>query len=294
MAQQWHKLPKRPVDTNMLTDPSVHPIVLDGRLELQSELEPALEKMKTSEPSKAGSIEFERARGKKENHPNELISLKKGFARYGETQVFSGLDLQINSNQHTLITGPNGSGKSTLLQMITGDNQNCYTNELCLFGKPRGSGESIWEIKKEMGIVSPDLQRNHYIPGSCLQVVLSGFFDSIGIYQKYSSSQQQQASNWLKQIGLGHRLQSSFLTLPYGEQRLCLIARALIKMPRLLILDEPTQGLDQSYRYSLLEALEKIANDNLSTILYASHRSDEFCPFFTQQIDMKHYSRSSQ
>ncbi len=219
----------------------------------------------------------------------ELIALSNGFASYGEQMIFAHLTFSVKNGQHTLITGPNGSGKSTLLQIITGDNQQCYTNNLRIFGKQRGTGESIWELKAQMGIVSPDLHRNHYIPGSALQVVLSGFFDSIGVYRRFSESQRQNALKWLQMIGLQKKALSSFRNLSFAEQRLCLIARALIKMPQMLILDEPTQGLDQENRHKLLNFLEQIAQKKLSTILYASHRNDEFRPFFQQHIDLSTY-----
>ena len=216
----------------------------------------------------------------------ELVHLKNGFARYGDREIFSGLTLQIKCGQHTLITGPNGSGKSTLLQIITGDNHNCYANDLHIFGQKRGSGESIWELKKKMGIVTPDLHRNYYIPGSALQVVLSGFFDSIGVYTRYSKSQKDEALQWLEMVGLANQSQTSFRQLSYARQRLCLIARALIKTPPLLILDEPTQGLDQLNRSNLLDFLELIAQKKLSTILYVSHRDDEFREFFKQRVHL--------
>lgn len=222
-----------------------------------------------------------------------LVSLKNGVARYGDNVIFSALDLTIETCQHTLITGPNGSGKSTLLQIITGDNQNCYGNTLELFNIKRGSGESIWELKRLMGIVSPDLHRNHYIPGSALQVVLSGFFDSIGVYQRVNTKQKKLALEWINRLGMSGCAQQPFRSLSYGRQRLCLIARALIKMPPLLILDEPTHGLDQTNRSQLLDVLEKIAEEKLSTILYASHRTDEFRSFFVQHIDMAHHGPQS-
>jgi molybdate transport system ATP-binding protein len=223
------------------------------------------------------------------SNETELIALSNGYASYGDTIIFSHLNMIVKNGQHTLITGPNGSGKSTLLQIITGDNQKCYANNLRIFGRQRGTGESIWELKKKMGIFSPDLHRNHYIPGSALQVVLSGFFDSIGVYRNFSEKQRQDALKWLKMTGLQNKALSSFRQLSFAEQRLCLIARALIKMPRLLILDEPTQGLDQENRKNLLNSLERIAEKKLSTILYASHRSDEFRPFFKQHIDLSIY-----
>jgi molybdate transport system ATP-binding protein len=213
-----------------------------------------------------------------------LVTLRQGFARYGEVSVFSNLDLTINPGDHTLITGPNGCGKSTLLQLITGDHPLCYANDLTLFGRRRGSGESIWDLKRQMGIVSADLHRNHRVAGSALAIVLSGLFDSIGLYTRPSSAQQQLARRWLQRLGLGDRAERAFRQLSYGEQRLILLARALIKVPRLLILDEPTQGLDEANRLALLDFLSEIAKEELATILFVSHRPDEFRDFFSQQV----------
>ena len=216
----------------------------------------------------------------------ELVSIKNGFAAYGERVLFSGLDLTVNSTQHTLITGPNGSGKSTLLQIITGDNQNCYTNTLSIFGKKRGTGESIWDIKRQMGILSSDLHRNYRAPGKAYHVVISGLFDSIGVYKHFNEQQKKDAFWWLALTGLEKKAEIPFRNLSYAEQRLVLIARALIKMPRLLILDEPTQGLDENSRLALLHFLEKVVEKRLSTIIYASHRQDEFLPFFQQHLTL--------
>ena len=213
-----------------------------------------------------------------------LVTLRQGFARYGEVSVFSDLDLTINPGDHTLITGPNGCGKSTLLQLITGDHPLCYANDLTLFGRRRGSGESIWDLKRQMGIVSADLHRNHRVAGSALAIVLSGLFDSIGLYTRPSAAQQQLARRWLQRLGLGDRAERAFRQLSYGEQRLILLARALIKVPRLLILDEPTQGLDEANRVALLDFLSEIAKEELATILFVSHRPDEFRDFFSQQV----------
>ena len=215
-----------------------------------------------------------------------LVKLCKGFAGYGEQIVFSGLDLSINEGQHTLVSGPNGSGKSTLVHLITGDHPLCYRNDLKMFGIQRGSGESIWDIKRSMGVVSSDLHRNHYIPGSSQQVVLSGLFDSIGLYQKPNKAQQQLAAKWLHRLGMADSARQPFRRLTYAQQRLLLIARALIKVPRLLLLDEPTQGLDQANRTGLLNLLEDVAAEQLCTILYVSHREDEYRAFFRQHLVM--------
>ena len=213
-----------------------------------------------------------------------LIALRHGFARYGEVEVFRHLDLVINQGDHTLITGPNGCGKSTLLQIITGDHPLCYVNELYLFGTKRGSGESIWDVKRQMGIVGADLHRNYRAAGSALAAVVSGLFDSIGLYVQPAPSQLQLGRKWLGRIGLLAKADKPFRALSYGEQRLLLLARALIKVPRLLVLDEPTHGLDQANRTAILDFLEEVARQEWCTVLYVSHRPDEYRPFFRQHV----------
>jgi len=220
----------------------------------------------------------------------ELVRLVNGQAGYGDRTIFSDFDFSVDRGQHTLISGPNGAGKSTLLGLVTGDHPDCYTNELYLFGKRRGSGESIWQIKKEMGIVSPALHREHYIPGNSLQIVVSGFFDSIGLYRRPTDQQKELARSWLGVIGLSALQKTPFRNLGYGEQRLVLIARALIKTPKLLVLDEPTHGLDDANRANLLDFLELVVDKRISTVVYVSHRRDEFRSFFRQHISFDHRS----
>ncbi len=221
---------------------------------------------------------------------SELIFLKNGFAGYGDNTLFGGLDLTIHDGDHTLITGPNGCGKSTLLDIITGDNPKCYANDLRIFGRQRGSGESVWEIKKHMGIVSPALHREHRIAGTALHVVLSGLFDSIGLYTRVTGPEIKLARHWLSWLSLAENGDQPFRHLSFAKQRLILIARGLIKGPKLLILDEPTQGLDDGNRQRLLELLEEIARTKLSTILFVSHRQDEYRPFFKFHIKLDSYA----
>ena len=222
---------------------------------------------------------------------DELISLKDGFAGYGDKRLFAGLNLNIYDGDHTLITGPNGCGKSTLLDIIVGDNPKCYVNDLTIFGHKRGSGESIWDIKKHMGIVSPALHRDHRITDTALNVVLSGLYDSIGLYTKVSSGAEiKKAKQWLSWLSLADKSNLSFRRLSFAEQRLVLIGRALVKGPKLLILDEPTQGLDDVHRKNLLDLLESIAERRLSTILFVSHRTDEYRPFFKNRIMLDYYN----
>jgi len=218
-------------------------------------------------------------------HPY-LVKLSNGKVQYKGVSVFEDLDVHIKPLQHTLITGPNGSGKSTLMQLITGDCTQCYSNDLHVLGYKRGSGESIWQLKKDMGIVSAELHRQYRVNGDLLTVVLSGFYDSIGLYQQPEHHQIEIARQWLDKIGLLAHQHSSFRSLSYGEQRLALIARALVKSPYLLILDEPTQGLDELNRHRVLNFLEHLAEQKHSTMLLVSHRKDEYLPIFEQHIKL--------
>ena len=218
-------------------------------------------------------------------HPY-LVKLTKGKVHYNGVNVFEDLDVAIKPLQHTLITGANGSGKSTLMQLITGDCTQCYSNDIHVLGFKRGSGESIWDIKKQMGIVSAELHRQYRVNGDLLTVVVSGFYDSIGLYQQPEHHHIEIAQQWLAKIGLLAQQHDSFRSLSYGEQRLALIARALIKSPYLLILDEPTQGLDELNRHRILNFLEHLAEQKHSTMLLVSHRKDEFLPIFEQHIKL--------
>jgi len=218
-------------------------------------------------------------------HPY-LVKLTKGKVQYNGVSVFEDLDVHIKPLQHTLITGPNGSGKSTLMQLITGDCTQCYSNDIHVMGYKRGTGESIWDIKKDMGIISAELHRQYRVNSDLLTVVLSGFYDSIGLYQQPEHHQIDIARQWLDKIGLLAHQKSSFRSLSYGEQRLALIARALVKSPYLLILDEPTQGLDELNRHRVLNFLEHLCEQKHSTMLLVSHRKDEFLSIFEQHIKL--------
>jgi len=215
-----------------------------------------------------------------------LVKLNKGKVHYNGLNIFEGLDLSIKPLQHTLITGRNGSGKSTLMQLITGDCTQCYSNDLHILGLKRGTGESIWELKKQMGIVSSELHRQYRVNGDLLTVILSGFFDSIGLYQKPERHHIELARQWLKKLDLLAYQNTPFQQLSYGEQRLALIARALVKSPLLLILDEPTQGLDELNRHRVLNFIEHLAEQKYSTMLLVSHRKDEHLSLFKQHINL--------
>ena len=204
-----------------------------------------------------------------------LVQLVGGRVRYGEQVVFEQLDFTVSAGQHTLIEGPNGSGKSSLLEMFTGDHPQAYSNELHLFGRRRGSGESVWDIKKNVGVVSARLHRDYRIGGSVEEVLLSGLFDSIGVYQKPEPSHRARALAWLGWLELGIGPSAAFRELSFGQQRLVLIARAAIKVPPLVVMDEPTSGLDAENRLRALELVESLCTQQKSTLLMVTHRADE-------------------
>jgi molybdate transport system ATP-binding protein len=212
-----------------------------------------------------------------------LVQLRAGCVRYGEQVVFERLDFSVAAGQHTLIEGPNGSGKSTLLEMITGDHPQAYSNDLHLFGRRRGSGETVWDIKKNVGLVSSRLHRDYRVGGSVEEVLLSGLFDSIGVYQKPEPSHRQRARAWLEWLDQGLALHAPFRELSFGQQRLVLIARAAIKVPPLVVMDEPTSGLDGDNRIRVLELVESLCKQHKSTVLMVTHRADERC-FWQERI----------
>lgn len=204
-----------------------------------------------------------------------IVDLVHGRVQYGEDVVFEGLNFRILPGQHTLIEGPNGSGKSTLIEMISGDHPQAYSNELYLFGRRRGSGETVWDIKKNVGLVSARLHRDYRVAASVEDVLISGLFDSIGVYQAIEPSHRARARAWLAWLQLDLTPQTPFRSLSFGEQRLVLIARAAIKVPPLVVMDEPTAGLDDDNRKSVLELVAELCTQHRSTVVLVTHRADE-------------------
>jgi molybdate transport system ATP-binding protein len=213
-----------------------------------------------------------------------ILHMRNCKVRYDEVIQFQNLNWVLRPGEHTVISGPNGSGKSTLMQLITGDHPQCYNNDLTVFGYQRGSGESIWDIKKHIGIVSGSLHQDYRVPGNALTVVASGLYDSIGLYRTVSKKEKRISRQWLAFLGMEKKANIAFRQLSWGEQRLVLIARGLIKYPSLLILDEPTLGLDDQNRLMILACLERIAGMGVSTMLFISHRQDEHPDIFKKHL----------
>ncbi|AFJ47724.1 molybdate ABC transporter ATP-binding protein ModF [Shimwellia blattae] len=211
------------------------------------------------------------------------IILRDGVVSYHDTPVLHHLDWTVNPGEHWQIVGPNGAGKSTLLSLITGDHPQGYSNDLTLFGRRRGSGETIWEIKKHIGYVSSSLHLDYRVSSSVLNVIISGFFDSIGIYQAVSERQQQLARQWLALLGIQDGEQP-FQSLSWGQQRLVLIARALVKHPTLLILDEPLQGLDPLNRQLVRHFVDIMIGEGDTQLLFVSHHAQDAPACITHRL----------
>ena len=207
-----------------------------------------------------------------------LVEMRNIHVAYGEYVVFDGLNWTVRRGEDWAVVGPNGSGKSTLLSLITGDNLQVYANEVYLFGKRRGEGESIWEIRRRIGVVSPELQLRYRKPVRVRDVVLSGFFDSIGLYHRPDREQEATADRWLTILGMTDLADRLFTRTSYGEKRLALIARAMVKSPELLILDEPCQGLDGANRERVLALMEEIGERTETGLIYITHHEEEMIP----------------
>ncbi len=204
-----------------------------------------------------------------------MVDLRNVTVKYGEATILDNITWAIHRGESWALLGPNGSGKTTLLSMILGDNPKAYSNDVTVFGQRRGEGESIWEIKKQIGWVSPELQLHFDETASCYEVVASGFRETIGLFESLSRSQRLAVKKRLAQFDLASHAETPLFTLSAGEQRMALLARALVKKPPLLILDEPCQGLDPEHREVLLETLDGLLRDGGVTAIFVTHRPDE-------------------
>jgi molybdate transport system ATP-binding protein len=216
-----------------------------------------------------------------------LVCMKNVTVRYDTITVLDSINWTINSGENWVVSGPNGCGKTTLLDLITADNPQAYANEIYLFGKRRGSGESIWDIKQRTGVVSSEFQIRYRKPISAFEVVVSGFFDSVGLYRTHTSEQKEIAEKWMEVLGIANKADRVFNQLSYGEQRMLLLARSMVKMPRLLILDEPYQGLDRTNRKRILDAIDVIGRQSRTNIIYVTHYPGEIPACMTHMLQFE-------
>lgn len=206
--------------------------------------------------------------------------------RYGKRTILKDLDWEVRNGEKWALFGPNGSGKSTLLSLIYADNPQSYANTLYLFDKKRGSGESIWDIKKRIGYVSPEMHLYYMENVPTLSIVGSGYFDSIGLFRKCNDEQNEGALQWMRLFGIDHLKDRSFLTLSSGEQRLALLARAFVKDPDLIILDEPLHGLDVSNKQRAAAIIDAFCSREGKTLIYVTHYPHELPPCVDKQFQL--------
>lgn len=209
---------------------------------------------------------------------NTLIQLRDVTVRYGKRTILHHLNWTVLAGESWALLGPNGSGKTTLLSLLSGDNPQAYRNEVVVFGVRRGGGESIWGLKQRIGWISPELQA--YFPQhiAVSDAVASGFHETAGLFEPVNRAQRDAVQQWLRRFELAdHALQPLF-ALSAGLQRMALLARALVKRPDLLLLDEPCQGLDVEHRRLLIGTIDALIRARETTVIYVSHRQDEIPP----------------
>ena len=208
--------------------------------------------------------------------PQEVIRFNHVTIQYGERTILKDLNWVVLKGEHWSLSGQNGSGKSTLLSLVCADNPQSYACDISLFGHKRGSGESIWDIKKHIGYVSPEMHRSYKQNLPAIQIVASGLKDTIGLYYKPTPQEKEQCIEWMNLFGIKHLADRKFLEMSSGEQRLVLLARAFVKSPDLLILDEPLHGLDLCNRNLVKAIVDRYMIDHPDcTLIYVTHYENE-------------------
>ncbi len=221
-----------------------------------------------------------------EEQYEQIVNMQNVTVQYGNKTILNNINWQIKSGERWLLKGSNGAGKSTLLSLINGDNPQAYKNEIYLFDKRRGSGESIWDIKKNIGFVSPELHAFYDKTTSCFNTIASGFFDTVGLFKKLSPQQHEGVEQWINFLQLSSVQNRSLIGLSFGTQRLILLARALVKNPPLLILDEPCQGLDDEQKEAFINLVNNICEQG-KTLIYVSHYDDEIPACVENVMELK-------
>lgn len=206
---------------------------------------------------------------------NRILHFENVRIQYGEKVILQNINWTVFPGEKWLLKGENGAGKSTLLSLVLGENPQAYANDIWLFDKKRGSGESIWDIKRKIGFVAPELTRFFPSNQTCLKVVLSGLFDTMGLFRKVNKEQEDKALDWLKLFNLEHAAHKLLRQVSLEEQRLLLLARALIKVPTLLILDEASQGMDEYQRKLFKKTIDLICGFIPVSLIYVSHYEED-------------------
>lgn len=199
------------------------------------------------------------------------VKMEDTTVRYGQRAVLQGINWTVRAGEKWALTGPNGSGKTTLLSLINGDNPQAFANKITLFDRRKGSGESIWDIKKRIGFVSPELHLYFRQDMKAQTVAATGFGDTLFLNRPLSQAEEERLAAFFAYYNLEHLGQKGFLHLSSGEQRLVLLIRSLVKNPDLLIWDEPFQGLNAHRIHQSLHLLRAFARPSKTLVLVTHH-----------------------
>lgn len=217
----------------------------------------------------------------------EILKFNNVTIRYGSRTILKDLNWTVNEGEKWALSGENGAGKSTLLSLVCADNPQAYACDIELFGHKRGTGESIWEIKRHIGYVSPEMHRAYLKDLPAIDIVASGLTDSVGLYTRPKPEQKEICLRWMNIFGIEDLADRTFLKLSSGEQRLCLLARAFVKDPELLILDEPLHGLDLQHRALVKEIIDTFCSRKHKTLVMVTHYKEEFPKCITHSIFLR-------
>ena len=223
----------------------------------------------------------------REYHTQEVVKMNKVRIQYGERIILNDLDWTVMNGERWALSGQNGAGKSTLLSLVCADNPQSYACDITLFDNPRGSGESIWDIKKHIGYVSPELHRSFKRDITAERIVANGLRDFHGLFTKANEEEIRTARKCLERFGAGHLAGTSFLNMSSGEQRIVLLARAFVKNADLLILDEPFHGLDDGNVRMVRGIIEEYCQNPDNTLLMVTHRMEELPSCIDHNLTLK-------
>lgn len=215
-----------------------------------------------------------------------IVKINQVRIKYADNLVLNNVNWQILPGERWALLGPNGAGKSTLLSLINGDNPQAYANDIILFDKKRGTGESIWDIKKKIGFVSPELHQYFPTENSCLQVIESGYYDTLGLFRPSNPQKAATALKWMQALEIDKYARHLLKNIPASAQRLCLLARALIKNPDLLIFDEPCQGMDAHQQNHFKQIVNTICDLSDVTLIYVTHYQHEIPDSVTKTLKL--------
>lgn len=218
-----------------------------------------------------------------------VIDFRDITIAYGQRKVLDRLSWRVKRGERWALTGSNGSGKTTLLSLVCADNPIAYACDIRLFGCRRGRGESIWDIKRRIGYVSPEMFSSYRKDLDVMRIVASGLMDTIGLYCRHRPEDEAVCMNWLRAFGAEHLARRNYLTLSSGEQRLVLLVRAFVKSPELLILDEPFHGLDDAQTRRAMSVIDDYMTGTDKTLLMVTHYADELPACITHTLRLQRH-----